>query len=539
MKKNHINLGTTMKKYMIALIASLMATTLSAQTITAQQEQEFYAKAYDLIVKYGESSAMTKDDAKNRYTFQGLFRNSNISIFNDLMGLAPSEKDLTLSVYRYIQVMKNAKSVEVSVKNLRKGTITDQDSVWVMDVKFDKWLAVSNLNYTLFDSKEFFGQDYRLVATLSLNKVTGECYITDLKADGASPVFPENYRVLQKKEEDKRDNNLYINNRERVRFNSYGQYVLRESERVYYNKREVRLERVEGDDDPKFEANYQDKSWRIRPSFSHSPKFYSMDDDTSLSDDKNNETSFGVDFGYVFRSGSKLHTGIFAGIGLSHSNLHLSATTIADEIVTVDEDVDGDKYDRHYKVWGPEGISQTMKVSELMIPIYVDFEYAFTSFISAYADLGIRMQMTKDKVEKYMSIEKVDNLETWGVYNYKDEYNGLVIRNGDGKGKLSTSGTVDLNGFGLNCPVSIDGKGMDTSTSMDFLAGLGLRININSAFAVDAGVQYITGGNGRKANGNNIFSYDNGDKANLFRKAGGIKHSTSYLRFGASVIYKF
>lgn len=532
MKKNHIILGTTMKKYMIALIASLMATTLHAQTITAQQEQVFYAKAYDLIVKYGESAAMTKDDAKNRYTFQKLFRNSEISIFNDLMGLAPSEKNPTLSVFRYIQTMKNAKSAEVVIKNLRKGTITDQDSVWVMDVKFDKSLVVSNMNYTLFDSREFFGQDYCLVATLSLNKVTGECYITDLKADGNPLIFPENYRVLQRKEVDKRDNNLFIN-RERVKFNNYGQYVLRESDRVYYNKREVRLERVEGDDDPKFEANYQDKSWRIRPSFALSPKFYSMDDNSSLSEDKNNETSFGVDFGYVFRSGSKLHTGIFAGIGLSNSNLNLSATTIAEETVSVPQDVDGDSYDRHYQVWGANGFSQTMKVSELMIPVYVDLEYAFTSFLSAYADLGIRMQITSNKADDMTLM--VDNLETWGVYK---GYDNLVIRNGNGTGGLRPeSERVDLNGFGLNCPVSIDDIGLNSSTSMDLLAGLGVRVNINSSFAVDAGVQYITGGNGRKADGTNIFSYENGDKANLFRKTGGIKHSA--LRFGASVIYKF
>ena len=101
---------------------------------------------------------------------------------------------------------------------------------------------------------------------------------------------------------------------------------------------------------------------------------------------------------------------------------------------------------------------------------------------------------------------------------------------------------VDLNGFGKHAPQSIDVDEADTKKNMafDVLAGLGVRINLNSAFAIDAGMQYIIGMNNSlegKGKDAYLFSYDGKDRVNLLRMTDGIKHNALQLK--ASLIYKF
>lgn len=544
MKKYIFNIGEAMKKYIFILIASVLATAANAQTIDIQEEREFYQKTYALFSEYAQSASVS--DEEEEYTFRKLFVNNDLPIGNDLMSLS---RVSMLTVDDYVATLQKAKRVKVVVRNIKKdGPIEDNGDEWKVPIAFEKAISYSNCG-TFFNSYDYFGEYYRMRAIVSLNKGTGECYITELNMDPKyeALVFPEDFTVLERTREDenkrnfKRDSKLTINGHD-VRWNLYGQVILHPGDKIKYNNSDIEREVItEGKcGGKKIHANYSDKSFRVRPNIGYALSGFNKLDgaDASITSSNDNEMSFGVDVGYVFPSTSKFYAGIFAGIGISSNNLKMSMAAGDDISISCPQeaDEDGDPYTRHYVLNG-DGITQELTASDFIIPVYLDFEYQLTPMFSAYADLGVRIQMSSGKWSA-----NVDSYETYGIY---PNYNQLVIRGGE-RGR-----EINLNGFGewSGNSMDVDDTGWESKMSVNALAGLGLRINLTKTMAFDAGVQYIMGGNSWSGSKGALFSYTlpqnastpeekaKGDKVNLLNKSGGIKHNG--LRVSASLIFKF
>lgn len=538
-----------MKKYIIMIVASLMAIPSKAQTISVEEERGFYQKVYSLFTEYAQSASLS--DEAEQYTFRKLFANGEMLICNDLMSLDHSDK---LSVDEYISILQDAKRVKVVVRNIKKdGAVEDAGDAWVVPIAFEKGMSYSKSG-TLFSSFDYFGKYYRLRAELSLNKTTGECYISKLEADPQHEwlPFPEKFVVLERTREDdnkrnyKRDSKLTINGQE-INWNQYGQIILHDDDKVKYNNSLVDLEIITAGKGggTKIRAKYNDKAFRVRANVGYSLSDFNtladIQNDANISVSDNKEMSFGVDVGYVFPSTSKFYFGIFTGLNISSNNFTMNmAPDVESNITDIEDctaDEDGDTYTRHYVLKG-NGVSQKLKATNLTIPLYGDFEYQMTPLLSVYADLGVKFQLTSGTWSAY-----IDDYETFGTFN---EYNNVVIKGGPNGEKLN------LNGFGewKGREMEVDEEGMEKSMSIHALAGLGLRFNLNKSFAFDAGVQYMTSGKSWKMNGSKgIFDYElpvsattpeekaKGDKVNLMRQTSGLKNGA--FRVTASLIYKF
>ena len=539
-----------MKKYIIILIASLMATSSKAQAIKPQQERDFYQKAYQLMLDYAQSAAIT--DETEEYNFRRLFVSENMNLCNDLMSLS---RETTLPFNEYISILQSAKRVRVSIRNIKKASpiIEDEDNAWSMYIAFEKGISYSKCG-TLFNSVEYFSDYYHLKARVSMNKSTGLCQISALVADEAfRPLeFPEKFTVLERTHEDenmrnyKRDDKLTINGRDvSGMWNLYGQVMLHPGDKIKYNNAIVDQEVVAEDrcGGRKIHAKYNDKSFRIRATMGYSLfGFNKLDNGSSKLQSKDNEMSFGLDVGYVLPSTSKFYIGIFAGVGLSMNGLTLTKSTDSSQSIDIEcpkgsrADEADDAYTRHYKVGG-KGIEQKFSTTEFAIPVYADFEYQFIPMLSAYVNLGARLQTTSDKWQA-----SIGEYETSGTY---PAYDNLTI-----------DGSVNLNGFGKHAggSIDIDNEGMNSKLSICGLLGAGLRANIGKSFAIDAGIQYLIGGKVWEITDKkkDTFSYKlpdgdtssmsadakaKGDKVNLLRDADGIKRSA--LRVTVGLIFKF
>lgn len=527
-----------MKKYIVMIVASLMAIVSKAQTISVEDERGFYQKVYALFNEYAQSASLS--DEVEQYTFRNLFANGEMLICNDLMSLDHSEK---LSVDEYISILQDAKRVKVVVRNIKKdGAVEDAGDAWVVPIAFEKGMSYSKSG-TLFSSFDYFGKYYRLRAELSLNKTTGECYISKLEADPKYEwlAFPEKFVVLERTREDdnkrnyKRDSKLTINGQE-INWNLYGQIILHDDDKVKYNNSLVDLEVITSGKGggTKIRANYNDKAFRVRANVGYSlSDFNTLADikDANISVSDNKEMSFGVDVGYVFPSTSKFYFGIFTGLNMSSNNFTMNRDAGIEEVgIDRENDEDGDEYTRRYVF---NGVSQKHKATNLTIPLYGDFEYQMTPLLSVYADLGVKFQLTSGTWSAH-----IDDYETSGIYS--------------GYGNVEIKGDVNLNGFGewKGRDMEVYEEGMEKSMSIHALAGLGLRFNLNKSFAFDAGVQYMASGTSWKNNSSkSIFDYElpagattpeekvQGDKVNLMRKTSGLKNGA--FRVTASLIYKF
>lgn len=518
MKNCIFKTGKTMKKYIFALIASVMATGSVAQKLTPQEERDFYQKAYNMVNVYAQTSKLSDDRDVSQFT--DLFKNSSMEICNDLMSLSYKQ---TLPVAEYIRLLREADMVKVKVSDVQKiGEIEEEDEAWLMSVSLKKRISFVNKCNTLFDSYDFFGHDFVLLMTIAMDKETRECHINELLPDVAIPEFPRDYRVLVKT--DDRDNNLDVNG-SYVNF-VMDQKLLRPNDVLYYRGAKVDEKDMNDQCDHKVFADYSDKSWRVRVGGSFAVSgFNKLGNTSGIETPTNSEMGFGVDIGYVFPSTSHLRFGVFAGIGLSMNNLTMEFTPTGNDLgfeapATADED--GNRYTRLYEMLDGKPITQEIKGTDITVPLYVDVEYEFNSIFSIYADAGVKLQTSSGEMTA-----TTGEYKTWGRY---PDYQNLEI------GK---AGDVKLNDFGTHSAIGVDEEGITKSMSIGGLLGVGLRINLNKAFALDAGVQYQMGGKSLKADNGSIFSYtlDGGDKVNLLRKAGDISHSA--LKVTASLIYKF
>lgn len=541
-----------MNKYITLIVASLMALTSMAQSITIEDEREFYGKAFLLMNEYAQSASVS--DEEEEYRFRNLFMDDETRICIDLMSLSYNKK---LTVDEYVSILQDAKRVKVVVTNMKKaGPVEDNEDAWVLPIAFEQGISYSK-GGTLFKSHVYYGEYYRLRAELSFNKETRECHISKLEVDPQYerlPQFPDSFVVLQRTNEDenrrnyKRDDKLTING-QKIDWNEYGQVILQKDDKVKYNNSKVELEEIPSDKDggTKKRANYNDKSFRVRANMG-----YSLSDFNQLADvganspinvSESKEMSFGVDFGYVFPTTSKFYFGVFTGLNMSSNSftMNLGPTVGSDifditKIVECTADEDGDSYTRKYVLKGT-GVSQQLKATNLTIPVYGDLEYQLTPLLSAYADLGVLIRMSSGTWSAH-----IDGYETSGIYS---QYGGVEI-----KGDVN----LNLNGFGSWGPrdMEVYEEDMENSMTIHALAGLGFRLNLSKSFAFDAGVQYLTGGKSWKMNSDKIssvFDYSlpdgattaekkaQGDKVNLLRQAGGIKAGA--FRVTASLIYKF
>lgn len=517
-----------MKKIAFVLVASMMATVAMAQTITPQEERELYQKAYSVINEYAQNASV--EDESMQYHFKNLFSSTDMQICNDLMSLSYKP---TLSVEDYVRILSEARTVKVSVRNLTKKQIIDAGENWQLPVTIEKSISFVNSCGTYFDSREFFGSDYKLQAVIVMEKGGGRCYIGSLTADGQQLTFPEDYKVLVKN--DPRDEKLDINGR-LVSFNLYDQVLLAPGAKIKYLGSDVAEESVDGENcDTKINVNYRDKHWRVRPNFAYSFTDFNKIEGvpTSVSISQSAEMSFGLDLGYVFPSTGRLQIGLFTGVQFSKNDLKMAVSHGEFASTNDNDDEDGDSYTRYYSI-GSQGISQEMTATDIAIPLYLDLEYRIYSSVSVYSDLGMKFQTSTGKFSG-----QTDAYETWGKYGEK--YNNLVIRN-------NTENKVNLNGFGTHPSgeLTIDDIDVAKSMAMDAIFSLGVRFNLGASFAIDAGVQYQLGlTNSWKSSNKSAdiahYKIENGvgsDKFyNILRNSDGVKHNA--IKLVASLIYKF
>ena len=549
-----------MKRYIIILLASLMAGAVNAQDygmsdlivrkvdISPKEEREFYKNVYELMLTYADAADLY--DELDEEHFLELFENPDIQIYNDLMSMS---YEPTLSIYDYIDLFKGASLKTVKLYNIAKGNIKDEGDKWTIPVTFGKRISFSNGCGTFFDSYDFYKKDIPLTATICMQKATGKCYIQDIKVTEELKSFPKDFRVLVKK--DPRDSKLDVENKleksskANVRFNTLDQKLLFHGDELSYENGPVKeiLDTPEGCD-TKVYADYGDTKWRIRLNGGFAWNYNSLDSPgDKIEQSGKNEVGFGLDFGYIFPSKTKFKAGIFAGIGLSMNKLTMELPNVSSPGEYIDyytesestKDIDGDNYTRHYKF--NDKIRQKFSSYDLAIPIYADLEWAFNSSVSIYADLGVKLL----KSIKHDNTLDPLSFTTHGVYN-KKEYGGELIIE-DIK-ELGFGGRDGSN-------VEIDENDIEPQFAIKALLGAGLRYNITKSFALDAGVQFQVGSNTWKApNTATFFKYsqpsgDNmsdaekleaenaKDKLNIMRWSKGVKQNA--LRVAISLIYKF
>ncbi len=478
----------------IILIACLM--TCGSIAVNAQQKtlstQEMREKALSTIrVDYEMNATLNGQEAQ--YAFLTLFVDENAPVYNDLLG---QQSDNMLTAAKYVSVLGGAglRTKRVAIKNLRVIEEPQKvNGVWKVKVAFDKELSYYDRCGVFFSSREFFQDDYHLVATMVYDNIDGRCRIE--RIDGSSGNrrrLPSEYFVF--KQTDERDALLNYHDQP-LSFNSNKQAFLMGT----YDSN--------GFTHPKYSPN------KLQP-FTNDCNMVMMKYGTSgggspiefdgqiclrlnmgmglgdalsitggdgLTDQKTSGMNFGIDVGYQFLSTDAYKLSAYVGLGIATSKIEAGYKKSDYKYETQGEaDIDGDSYERHYDNLK---INQKVSLTDLAIPIYLDAEFCLGPIVSVYADLGARLNFN---MSKSLDMGEVSATDIYGIYR---KYNNMRFDSEWGS-----------NGFKKGDPVMISTNKMDTeleglnSMTADLMGGLGVRFNIpNSPVAIDLGASYMMG----------------------------------------------
>ena len=455
----------------LTAIAFIVVGKAFAQTSDVTIQRRCLDQAITTIEDY-EAMATIGDD-ETRYTFLELFTDSAV-VFNDLMGV--SKRDW-MKVEEYVKLLTTGlRNRKVSIKNIRSESVDRDGDTWKVGISFDKSISYLNGCGIYFSSEDVYSKDYRLTANMRYNPQTGQCKIYEISGVANGNGLPSSYVVFEKKAP--RDNQLLFRKQE-IKFNRYDQAFLEgpvRKEDFVYKDPDVTAKPIMETECNKVSVAYKARKMRLRLHYDFGlGSALSIDIANPLSKNSSSN-SLGLELGFIFPSKSKLKTGIFIGAGMTSSKIDLGMNS-ADYYYETDADVDGDNYIRHYH---DLTLTQTAKLSEVNIPLYLDLDYRFSPWTSFYVDLGAKANIVMSrKIDKAEGSAYVD-----GVYT---DYNHLVLNEEWG-----------YNGFGQQTYSLSDNEGdkLDGISKMTFdaLLGVGFRFNIpTTSLTFDLGINYRMG----------------------------------------------
>lgn len=527
-------------KFCLLSMVLVMSTFVYAQQATTPMERKIIEKALDNFEMY--KSCITVADDETRSYFLDLFKDKSVLVYNDLLGITNKSN---LNVSDYLDEQKsNMEAPIIKICNVNRDRIWEEDGKWKVQLSFDKSLSFQNQCGINFNTLDFYGKMFRETMVLSYDDTNQECRIESItgKID-SDKRLPDDYCILDST--NVRDNKVVYRHldgfREQVRFNSFGQMLLtsgHEKKQFSYADNDISVKTDYRPECHLMTLSYKTHHWRIKPHFDLGlGKPLSVSNEAFYSSVTSKASNFGLDAGYIFPSKGKFKIGIFMGFGFASTSLDLSYSNDLYSFST-NQDVDGDNYTRFYK---DLRFSQKTKIKELSIPIYADFDWRFSQWLSVYIDLGLQLNMNMSYSVDDFSVSASDVYGIYSVYdNLRLDYNW------------------GYNGFTQNLTLTQDNMCESERVAVkkfapDILAGLGLRINIpRTPLAIDLGMGYQKGigdiisvsddANADKYSGKMVYNQIEGQNSiehahDLVESTG--KVSRNLLKFNIGLMFKF
>lgn len=514
-----------------------------AQQMTAQQRQQMLMNIVDLFEEYEKYSAIDEDFQDNVSPFRSLFATSNAFVFNDLVGIAPAEENLPLGEY-VAALATGSSTTRVSISNISHDDFTYENGVWKIRCTFDKNINVSNHCGIEFASDYLYSEDYKLTAVIRCNLDENTCRFERIEGRPIDrSVLPEGYRIL--KASNTHDKDVTFDGKP-LRFNAMSQAFVSPSASISYPDPEATVLMVPVNEGCNiWKMKYIPRLWRLKAHVDITAgDYYSVESSLSDLKTKSSGTEFGLDMGRLLNPNSKTRITFNFGLGYSSSTLDLDLNSgkLSYEC-EADNEANGLAYTRVY-----EGVQahETIKVGSVVVPLYFDFERAFSKWISGYVQVGLRNYINlSSSLDNQTHIDDI-----YGVF--PAPYNGVIDYH------------YPFDGFRHDLTMGNDQlleKEVNTRLySVDAFAVLGVRVRpiVTLPLYVDLGVGYQMGllsafdtsDYGKVGKAGNPLSYYTLDSNNLQPFADGTEHLNSlasslstwrrqHLKINVGLVYKF
>ena len=504
---------STMKRFVLLFILTVLGLTAHAadDILTSELKRKMYYDVLTLLDKY-ESSLSMLEPENDAELFKSLFVSDESPVYNDLLSIT-SGKILTAAEYSNALLSEVTPGARVWLKDINHGEpIADGDSVWMVRVTFKKEYLYYDECAIKFSSSEFYLTDYQLAMDIVWDASNRDCHIrrVDGIIDSDYEPLPDGFVVLKISENTDNFDLLYYGDKLNYNIDSIvflGSESLTDDNAFYYPlDDDIRLS-VDRDFDCSRMIHVQYKPKRMRLRFHWETAvnieksgidkggFYSITGvDYSHTNNRPNGTvefksegqEFGIDLGFVPISGRFAKIGLMTGIGLSSSTISTDIKNLYYGYNTLrNADIDGDKYSRFYDI---KDMKYKLSIKDMVVPLYLDWEFFPFSGFSIYADAGAKMYLNLDRNVSDFSA----TYSTYGIYG--SEYQFLVL------GYDAPSEISEYNNFVKDGSLNIDNLSSRQANIptlwYDAYGEVGFRIRFSDSkkffrdLFLDAGVTY-------------------------------------------------
>lgn len=478
---------------LIVLLVGLFTCRVEAQTLSLAEKRMLYMDILDAVNSYEEYTSISDNTTQRR--FVGLFDDSQMPIYNDLLGISGAE---TLTVKEYAELMlSEAVAPSVHIKNIVHGEPQAQGSQWLLDVRLEKSLEYTNNCDVLFSSKNHYAADYHLTLTYLWDPQTRSCKIHALQGyiETDASSLPDDYVIFT--HSDERDDALLFDGK-KISFNYFQQTFLSGT----FDEVKPKFSYPKDDDmrcilvyeDGKEECGmvkmtYTPKHWRVRPHLDFSMgNSLSSDTYSDWNVDKSSSSfDMGVDLGYMFPSGKNVRTGFFFGLAFSKGKLQVKKDNFEYNYnAKGDADVDADDYVRYYTL---SDLKYKVSMMDVYVPLYLDMSLSITSRVSAYMDFGAKAYVNLNNSVSDFST----HYSTYGLF---PQYDNLKLY-GDSFDKLPADDPKHFTIDGFVTDGKLGMSDMPNKTvpytgllSVDAFGALGCRVKVMTDLFMEMGFSY-------------------------------------------------
>ena len=372
-----------MKRVYIIIYAVLLLLPFSvgAQSLSNSERRYINFRVLSLIEEYERISSLY--DEETEYFFESLFEKGPESmVFCDMIG---SELYLqTIPVSEYIRQLRTyASTVTTVIKDVQKGQMSYSNGLWHIPVTMKKSFSYIDKDGYMFSVEDYHDSDIDIRLNLIYDRDTDVCAIESIEGNLKSDkTFPKGRFLIVNKNNDmtnryaKHFKSLKIGD-DSVIFNEFDQAVLPSGE-GYVDDIDVEViidTLAKGFNYDVVSFDFNPRKARIKLRYGYSPNAFNVKNLPSVLDVKSPAMELGFDFGFAASAGRNSKFGLYTGVGIMQSNLHLQQN------MTLQYTYSTARYN-DYRLWEPISVSYNIKSAEesvqyldLFVPVYFEVEH--------------------------------------------------------------------------------------------------------------------------------------------------------------------
>lgn len=370
------------KRLLLTAVLCVSSLILQAQSLEVSERWLMNERLLDLVDSYERFS--TLEGRSDAYSFLALFRTPDVPVWCDY--IASKSFGTTIPAKEYVAYSKSLEDRSLKISRLRKGPLSYRDGRWRASVEFNKQVEYEDsLGFTFSTRSDMVGGDYRIVLNCVWMQEDEEFRIESIDGyESPASYFPKgNFHIVERKNEI--DSEVLYGD-EPLDFNEYGFAIVPEGKEFAFDDDDVMLQTISEPGADRYDIlsfNTKYKRFRARIHGAYSPN-YSVGTSDYINK-KNWGGQFGGEVGYSLFGGRSTKFVVYAGIGVSYSDISFSLKD--------DSQISYNVLDQSFRI---SAASEGLKVLDISVLLpMLSMEHNFSSMVCGVWDIvGVNWNMT-------------------------------------------------------------------------------------------------------------------------------------------------